>query len=121
MTKPTLKVIATHCTNVGVTEQQAKAWARFLHGLDWDTIKPLVTMAASTHAHPALAAGVVIRTTKDDTIKATLLHHLETKSRQDPGTPCPYCSNPEGWDACPAHRDGALDHTTPGRHEDTTT
>jgi hypothetical protein len=21
-------------------------------------------------------------------------------------TPCPYCSRPEGWDACPIHRDG---------------
>jgi hypothetical protein len=20
--------------------------------------------------------------------------------------PCPYCSKPEGWDACPIHRDG---------------
>lgn len=20
--------------------------------------------------------------------------------------PCPYCSRPEGWDACPIHRDG---------------
>lgn len=20
--------------------------------------------------------------------------------------PCPYCSRPEGWDACPVHRDG---------------
>lgn len=21
--------------------------------------------------------------------------------------PCPYCSNPEGWDACPVHPHGA--------------
>lgn len=21
-------------------------------------------------------------------------------------TPCPYCTQPEGWDACPIHRDG---------------
>jgi len=115
MTTPTLKVITAHCTRAGATGPQAKAWARFLHGLDWDTIKPLVTMAANAHTHPALAAGVVIRTTKDDTIKATLTHHLEAKAGQEP---CP-CSNPEGWDACPIHRDG--EHTTPDGHEDTTT
>jgi len=119
MTKPTLKVIATHCAKAGVTEKQAKTWARFLHGLDWDTIKPLTAIAARAHTHPALAAGVAIRTTKDDTIKATLTRHLEAKAAQDQDTPCPYCSNPEGWNACPIHRDG--DHTTPDRHEDTTT
>jgi len=27
-------------------------------------------------------------------------------------TPCPYCSNPEGWDACPVHRDGTPESST---------
>lgn len=79
MTKPTLKVIADHCTRAGVNAKQAKAWARFLHGLDWPIIKPLVHMAHSAHVHPALAAGMVIRSTSDEQIKATLQAHLEAK------------------------------------------
>jgi hypothetical protein len=32
-------------------------------------------------------------------------------------TTCPYCNRPEGWDACPVHRDGIptpTTHPTPG-------
>lgn len=27
-------------------------------------------------------------------------------------TTCPYCDRPEGWDACPVHRDGIPTPTT---------
>ena len=111
MTKPSKKVIADHCTRAGATEKQAKQWASFLHGLDWDTIKPLVKMATSAHTHPALAVGLVIRSSSDETIKATLLTHLEAKAGADMDD-CPYCSNPEGWDACPVHRDGVATSST---------
>lgn len=108
MSKPTVKVIAGHCTRAGATEKEAKTWARFLHGLDWPIIKPLVQIALNSHVHPALAAGMVARSTQDEDIRATLVAHLEAKAaREDQDTPCPYCSNPEGWDACPVHRDGA--------------
>lgn len=110
MTKPTVKVIADHCTRVGATNKQAKTWASFLHGLDWDTIKPLVQIALGSRIHVALAAGTAARSTRDDNIRSLLVEHLETKAKQD--TPCPYCSNPEGWDACPIHRDGTLDTDT---------
>lgn len=88
MTKPTAKVITNHCVRVGVTEQQAKVWAKFLHGLDWPIIKPLVHMAHSAHVHPALAAGMVTRSTQDDNIRAILTTHLETKgAAQQEGAP----------------------------------
>lgn len=32
------------------------------------------------------------------------MHAIETGQRPQFG--CPYCSRPEGWDACPVHRDG---------------
>jgi hypothetical protein len=80
MTKPTLNVIADHCTRAGATNKQAKTWASFLHGLDWDTIKPLAKIAVDSHTHPALAAGMVIRSSTDENIKATLLAHLEAKA-----------------------------------------
>lgn len=104
MTKPSKKVITDHCTRTGTTEKQAKQWATFLHGLDWNTIKSLVQIAKGTGAHPALAAGNVIRTTRGDTVKTALSQHLEAKAAEKEPT-CP-CSNPEGWDACPVHRDG---------------
>jgi hypothetical protein len=91
MTKPSKKVIADHCTRAGATEKQAKQWARFLHGLDWDTIKPLTTMALNTSVHPAIAAGMVISTTRDDNTRALLQGHLEARAatlgNQDTGTP----------------------------------
>lgn len=79
MTAPTKRVIADHLTRAGATPQQAKQWATFLHGLDWPIIKPLTQMAINTHMHPALAAGMVARSTRDENIKATLQGHLETK------------------------------------------
>lgn len=106
MGTPTKRVITDHCTRAGATDKQAKQWAGFLHGLDWDTIKPLVRMAHSAHVHPALAAGMAIRASADESIKTTLLTHLEAKAGEDMDD-CPYCSNPEGWDACPVHRDGS--------------
>jgi len=81
MTAPTKRVIGSHLERAGVTTQQAATWATFLHGLDWDTIKPLTRIATGSHVHPALAAGMVIRTTQDDTIRATLTAHLETKAK----------------------------------------
>lgn len=84
---PTKRVIADHCTRAGVTEKQAKTWAAFLHGLDWPIIKPLVHMARSAHTHPALAAGMVARSTQDAAIRNTLVAHLESKGpTQQEGT-----------------------------------
>ena len=81
MTAPTKRVITDHLTRARVDKAQASTWATFLHGLDWDTIKPLVRIATGSNVHPALAAGMVIRTTQDDTIRATLQAHLETKAQ----------------------------------------
>lgn len=87
MTKPTVKVITDHCTREGANSKQAKAWAKFLHGLDWDTIKPLVRMAHGAHVHPALAAGMAIRSTQDENIRDILTAHLESKAgTQQQGT-----------------------------------
>jgi len=105
MTKPTRKVITDHCTRAGAGAKQAKAWAEFLHGLDWPIIKPLVQIAIGSRAHVALAAGVTVRSTQNENTRAALTAHLGTKAGKE-DTPCPYCSNPEGWDACPVHRDG---------------
>lgn len=79
-TKPTVKVITNHCTRAGATEKKAKAWAKFLHGLDWDTIKPLVQIARNSKVHVALAAGMAARSTSDETVRATLVTHLEAKA-----------------------------------------
>jgi hypothetical protein len=81
MTAPTKRVITDHLERAGATKKQATTWGAFLHGLDWDTIKPLTQIAVTSHVHPALAAGMVIRTTQDDTIKTTLTAHLETKTQ----------------------------------------
>lgn len=82
MTRPTVKVIADHCTRAGATEKQAKQWAKFLHGLDWDTIKPLVKIALASKVHVALAAGTAARSTSDETVRATLVAHLEAKAEE---------------------------------------
>lgn len=79
MAKPTRKVIADRLTRAGVTERHVKPWSTFLHGLDWPILKPLVQLALNSHVHPALAAGMVIRSTNDEQIKATLQAHLEAK------------------------------------------
>jgi hypothetical protein len=81
MTAPTRRVITDHLERTGATKQQATTWARFLHGLDWDTIKPLALMAINTRVHPALATGMVIRTTKDENIRSELIAHLESKAQ----------------------------------------
>lgn len=80
MASPTRKVIQAHCARAGATEQQAKTWAAFLHGLDWPIIKPLVQMARGTGAHPAIAAGITARTTQDHGIRDLLVAHLEAKA-----------------------------------------
>lgn len=106
MTKPTVKVITDHLARAGASEKQAKKWAKFLHGLDWTIIKPLTQMARGSKLHPALAAGMAARATQDENIKTILTNHIEAKAgQQDQDATCP-CSYPEGWDACPVHRDG---------------
>jgi hypothetical protein len=42
-------------------------------------------------------------------------HEISIRISDD--TPCPHCSRPEGWDACPVHRDGT---PTPEPEHDTT-
>jgi hypothetical protein len=80
MTAPTKRVIATHLKGKGATTKQADTWASFLHGLDWAVIKPIAQIAINSHVHPALAAGMVARTTSDEDIRATLQAHLESKA-----------------------------------------
>jgi hypothetical protein len=80
MTAPTKRVITDHLTRAGAPKQQIKTWAAFLHGLDWPIINPIVRMAIASHAHPALAAGMVARSTRDENIRATLTTHLESKA-----------------------------------------
>ena len=82
MSKPSRKVIADHCTSGGATEKQAKTWASFLHGLDWDTIKPLAQIARNSNIHPALAAGMAIRSTQDENVRGVLTSHLESKAEE---------------------------------------
>lgn len=82
MTQPTVKVITDHCTREGANSKQAKAWAKFMHGLDWDTIKPLTQMALASNVHPALAAGMVIRSTQDENVRDVLTAHLEAKAEE---------------------------------------
>lgn len=79
MTKPTRKVLADHLIRAGVPKKHAKPWAAFLHGLDWDTIKPLTQIALNANVHPALATGMVIRSTTNEDIRAALQAHLESK------------------------------------------
>ena len=80
MSKPTKRVITDHLTRAGTTEKQAKRWGKFLHGLDWSIINPLVRMAIDAHIHPALVAGMTARSTRDENIRATLQAHLEAKA-----------------------------------------
>lgn len=87
MTKPTVKVITDHCARAGASAKQAKAWAKFLHGLDWPVIKPLVQIALGSRTHVALAAGMIARSTQDEHTRAILTGHLETKAgTQQQGT-----------------------------------
>lgn len=81
MTRPTANVIQRHLARHGVTTKNQHTWAQFLHGLDWPLIKPLVSMAVSSRVHPALAVGMVIRSTKDEGVRATLTQHLEAKDK----------------------------------------
>lgn len=98
-TKPTRKVLADHLTRAGIPTKHVKTWAAFLHGLDWDTVKPLTQIALNAGVHPALAAGVVARETQNETIRDILITHLEAKRADDltpeaeqaTGPHCPDC------------------------------
>jgi hypothetical protein len=88
MTAPTKRVITDHLTRSGATKKQATTWAPFLHGLDWPILKPLVQMAINAHVHPALAAGMVARSTGDEHVRAILTTQLESKAGlSSKGTP----------------------------------
>lgn len=60
---------------------EARTWARFLTGLDWDHIRPLVRMAVAARVHPAVSMGMVAAHTDDPTVAATFAAHLEAKDK----------------------------------------
>ncbi len=115
MSKPATKAIRARLAQRGVPDANLDTWARFLTGLDWAVINPLTKMSIGSGVHPALAAGMTARTTRDDTTRDLIVCHLEAKAGGSGSTPegqgttpaCPYCSLPEGYDACPVHRDGS--------------
>ena len=41
----------------------------------------------------------------DRTTMEPAMHHIVIHITDEP-TPCPYCTLPDEWDACPIHRDG---------------
>lgn len=85
MSIPTTKAIKTKLAQRGVKHKDLDSWAAFLQGLNWNIINPLIKMAVNSKVHPALAAGLTARSTGDQTIKATLQAHLETKAGHDKG------------------------------------
>lgn len=80
MSKPTTKAIRAKLEQRGVPAANVNPWASFLTGLDWSIINPLVRMALDSGTHPALAAGLTARTTREENIAATLKTHLEAKA-----------------------------------------
>jgi hypothetical protein len=81
MSKPATKAIRTRLQQRSVPAKNLDTWARFLTCLDWQIINSLVRMALSSGTHPALAAGLTARTTRDENVKATLTTHLEAKAQ----------------------------------------
>lgn len=60
---------------------EARSWARFLTGLDWSHIRPLVQMAVAARVHPAVSMGMVAAHTDDSAVAATFAAHLEAKDK----------------------------------------
>lgn len=57
---------------------QANQWARFLAGLPWRYIHPIVRIAINAHhQHPAIVLGAAIATSEDAEFVATGRVHLE--------------------------------------------
>jgi len=87
MTKPTKRVIRDHLQRIGVKSRYRHAWADFLHGLEWQQLRPLAQIAVNTHVHPAIAAAKIIQFTQDNDVRALLQGHLESKAALTESTP----------------------------------
>lgn len=80
MSKPTTKAIRTRLEQQGVPAKRSGKWAAFLSGLDWKVINPLITMSTKTGVHPAFAAAMTARSTRDEQMRSLLEGHIESKA-----------------------------------------
>lgn len=55
---------------------KVQSWARFLAGLPWPYIRPLVAIAINTGNHPAMALGVAAAYSEDAAFTAAAADHL---------------------------------------------
>lgn len=81
MSKPTTPAIRSHLERHKVKSQDLDKWARYLQGLDWSIIKPLAQIAINSNVHPSLAAGMIIRSTRDQAVADTLRVHLKARQK----------------------------------------
>lgn len=81
MSKPTTPAIKAHLQRNKAPTKHLDTWARYLQGLDWSIIRPLAQIAINSRAHPSLATGMVIRSTKDEAIAETLRVHLKARAK----------------------------------------
>lgn len=80
MSIPTAKAILTRLEQRGVPAKHIDKWAAFLSGLDWKVIDPLITMSSKANVHPALAAAMTARSTRDEQMRSLLQGHIESKA-----------------------------------------
>jgi hypothetical protein len=68
---------------------------------------PKPTLRASEYIYKAADLPNVIRVDQLANGGPVEPVNLTPLFRNTPCLPCPHCAKPEGWDACPIHRDGA--------------
>lgn len=55
---------------------KVEPWARYLAGLSWPYVRPLVKVAVNTGNHPAMALAVAAAYSDDEDFKAAAAAHL---------------------------------------------
>lgn len=80
MSIPTAKAIRTKLERQGVPTKHSNKWATFLSGLDWKVIDPLITMSTKAGVHPAFAAAMTARATRNEQMRALLQGHIDSKA-----------------------------------------
>lgn len=56
---------------------QAAEWSRFLAGLPWRYVRPVVQIAVNSRTHPAVALATAARYSKDAAFVAAASRHLQ--------------------------------------------
>lgn len=77
--KANMKAIVEHLTKrYGFDPAKARKWARYLRGMEWRWVRPVVQMAAAAHHdHPAAVLGLAAAASEDAEFKAAVKKVIE--------------------------------------------